>query len=172
MEASVFLHFPLYFMGKSPPECWISFCRISPSKITLFLPDIGTHDPHVFWILQLFMAIGPKAFLQHLTNTSYMHSFEKNTHNSKTKRDLMAIEGGGTLFHQYSKFKSEKYPCLRTLQKPCGRHPRIFSHWNAKPGRMLWFSFLIGRRCYWGPEVSLCWREAIKVKMSHVYQTF
>lgn len=72
------------------------------------------------------MAIGQKTFLQPLTNIYYMHSFEKNTQNSKTKRYIMVIEGIGTLFHQYSKFKSEKYPWMHILWEIVWKIPKNF----------------------------------------------
>lgn len=48
-------------------------------------------------------------------NKHFLHALFWEKCNSKATRNLMVIEGGGTLFHQYSKFKSEKYPWLHIL---------------------------------------------------------
>lgn len=145
------------------------FFPISPSKIALSLLNKRVHDPHSPWVLLLFMAMGQKAFLQPLPSTSYMHSFEKNTHNSKTQRDLMAIERGGTSFCPYSKFKSEKCSWLPIFWETMWRHPRIFHIGMQNLAQCCDFhSSLIGR-CYWGPYSRLCRRGAIKVKICPMF---
>lgn len=99
--------------------------------------------------------MGWKSLLQPLTNTSGMHSFETkqqktNKHqqwNAHTRKQRDTFNGllkeVGTYFIHTINSSQRAIPNC-TASEPCGRHLRIFSHWNAKPGiPVLWLSFLI-----------------------------